>query len=218
MNLNFADLTGRRFGYLVAVSREGSIGRAAAWRCRCDCGLEILARSDKLVAGRKKSCSITKHEFKWHIPAPGITTLNPNEYSSWAAMWARCRNKKHRGYARYGGRGIKLCKRWESFAAFLADMGPKPTAKHSIDRYPNNAGNYEPGNCRWATDAEQRHNKSNAVWVDYNGRRVMLMDLLAELGVSKTIVRSRLNIGWSLDEALTIPVRQKKTKRKKKSR
>jgi hypothetical protein len=77
-------------------------------------------------------------------------------------MIQRCRNPENPGWKNYGGRGIKVCERWRSFENFLADMGRKPSPLHSIDRFPNNDGNYEPGNCRWATRFEQRHNRRDS--------------------------------------------------------
>lgn len=83
-----------------------------------------------------------------------------SEYNSWRSMIGRCTRTKNNRYERYGGRGIKVCDRWlESFPDFLTDMGPKPTPNHSIDRYPDPDGDYEPGNCRWATREEQEANK-----------------------------------------------------------
>lgn len=82
------------------------------------------------------------------------------EYKAWASMKARCSNSKRHNYHRYGGRGICVCERWLKFENFLADMGPRPSPSHSLDRYPNNDGNYEPGNCRWATRVEQAGNRS----------------------------------------------------------
>lgn len=83
------------------------------------------------------------------------------EYNTWCAMHTRCRNSKHPSWGNYGGRGIAVCRRWTAFEAFLGDMGPRPSDKYSIDRI-NNDGNYEPGNCRWATRSEQQRNKRRA--------------------------------------------------------
>jgi hypothetical protein len=83
-----------------------------------------------------------------------------SEYSSWEHMNQRCRNRNHQNFHLYGGRGIKICDRWRSFKNFLADMGLKPTPKHTLDRFPNPAGNYQPSNCRWATMKEQGQNKN----------------------------------------------------------
>jgi hypothetical protein len=89
-------------------------------------------------------------------------------------------------------------------------MGPRPTPRHTVDRWPNPHGNYEPGNCRWATPAEQNRNKRNSVWVEHKGERVLLVDLTQGLGLSREMVYGRLKLGWSLEDALTVPVREYK--------
>lgn len=94
------------------------------------------------------------------------------EWTAWSSMRNRCFNKKHKSYFRYGGRGISVCGRWlgeNGFANFIADMGNKPSPKHTLDRFPNNDGNYEPSNCRWATPKEQCNNRSNNVILTRNG-------------------------------------------------
>src|SRR5260221_13539157 len=90
-------------------------------------------------------------------------------HSTWLRMRERCRNPKHVSYLRYGGIGVTICKRWDSFENFAADMGPKPVGT-SIDRYPNNKGNYELGNCRWATLIEQNNNRRNNKLITYQGK------------------------------------------------
>src|SRR5580658_3952753 len=82
------------------------------------------------------------------------------EYSNWEHMNQRCNNKHHKHFKYYGGRGIKICARWKSFVNFLTDMGPKPTSLHTLDRFPDPAGDYKPSNCRWATRKEQAQNKN----------------------------------------------------------
>lgn len=204
-NGNLKDLRGMRFGALVVTRREGVLRRFAAWRCTCDCGAEVVVRSDKLRAGNRKACVVNGH--RWHPDrAPGLTRLNKSEYSVWCGMHDRCYNKKDDHYQHYGKRGIKVCERWDSFAAFLEDMGKRPSPKHSIDRFPDTNGNYEPGNCRWATDIEQRRNTRTSVYVEYEGERVLLVELCEKIGLNRGNVYGRLQNGWSLEDAITVPV------------
>jgi hypothetical protein len=138
----------------------------ATWWCHCDCGVESIATGSNMTAGftnscgclsRKTSAELAHVRFFRHGHSSRISCTP--EYRSWAALRARCKYLKVNSYDRYGGRGITVCKPWEKFENFLADMGPKPSPKHSIDRFPDNDGNYEPDNCRWATGGEQRRNQ-----------------------------------------------------------
>jgi len=126
-------------------------------------------------------------------------------YLSWRAMNWRCHKPDHHNYRNYGGRGIVVCDRWRTFANFLADMGQRPEGS-SIDRIDPD-GNYEPNNCRWATNLEQRRNKRNAHRITLNGRQMYLAEVAAEYGLSCDALRSRLNIGWSIERAISTPVR-----------
>jgi hypothetical protein len=120
---------------------------------------------------------------------------------------ARCNDPKVRSYKDYGGRGIKVCEQWKSFECFMRDMGPKPSPKHSLDRYPDNNGNYESSNCRWATASEQRRNARDNVYVEYEGERMLLVVLMERLGLNQSVVAGRLKMGWSLADALALPTR-----------
>lgn len=123
-----------------------------------------------------------------------MTNYNTPEYRAWEAMRQRCLNPNNPKYPRYGGRGIKVCPRWRSFIGFLADMGKRPSAQHSLDRKDND-GNYEPDNCRWATRLEQDLNTSRSRLVTYEGRTQHLFDWADELSLNRTVVISRFKSG-----------------------
>lgn len=126
------------------------------------------------------------------------------EYRIWAAMKTRCGNPRQASWARYGGRGIRVCERWLVFENFLVDMGPCPP-RHAIDRIDNN-GNYEPGNCRWATYRENSHNSTTVKLVVVQGRRVPLVVAAGLLGVNRTLLTRRIASGLTPQEAVDWPV------------
>jgi hypothetical protein len=159
----FIDLTGKTFSRLTVISKaEIKRGKGVKWVCRCICGKEKSVPSYKLTTGHTKSCgcyqkeraseSNTTHGHK----AKGVSSP---EYTSWQNMKCRCYDIKDKYYESYGGRGIKVCERWlGSFENFYEDMGPNPSKHHSLDRKEVN-GDYEPSNCRWATNSEQSINQ-----------------------------------------------------------
>lgn len=124
------------------------------------------------------------------------------EYAAWNHMNQRCNNPKHHAYKNYGGRGIKVCERWSLFENFIEDVGFAPFPGHSLDRYPNNDGHYEPGNIRWATISQQQMNKR--INGGYNGRSLSQISL--ELGGNRTLITKRLRNGWTLGLAATTPI------------
>lgn len=143
-----------------------------------------------------------------------MSTTHPNathgmtdspEYRSWCSMKARCCNSQNPSYPRYGGRGIKVCQRWlDSFSDFLADMGKKPTPKHTIDRFPDNNGNYEPGNCRWATAQEQSRNRRSNRVIEFGGVSRTVAEWADVLGVGYfTLARRIERKGYEV--ALSLP-------------
>jgi Staphylococcus phage HNH endonuclease len=149
------DVTGRRYGRLIAIMRVKA--PRTSWLCRCDCGVEKVVRYSKLKRGQL-SCGCLRR--------PHGMSYSP-EYKSWISMLSRCRSTKGRDWKNYGSRGIAVCEEWQhSFQAFLAHVGLRPTAKHSIDRI-NNDGNYEPGNVRWATADVQANNRRNGALRKY---------------------------------------------------
>lgn len=156
------DLTGRRYGRLIAVAFSESRKGWAYWECLCDCGKSRIIRAGNLQTGQCRSCGCLAAESS-AITARKRTTHGGSysiEYRTWHGMKDRCGNPNNPKFKLYGGRGISVCTRWhDSFANFLADMGPRPSDRHSIDRFPDGNGNYQPGNCRWATYSEQNSNR-----------------------------------------------------------
>lgn len=127
------------------------------------------------------------------------------ERGCWQAMKHRCYNPRATYYAEYGGRGIRVCQRWlDSFDAFLADMGPRPSLAHTVDRIDAN-GNYEPGNCRWATATEQARNTRSNRMLTWRGKTQSAASWASELGLPAGTIYDRLGLGWSVDEALGTP-------------
>lgn len=204
------DLTGRRFGRLVVVGRgENSSSGGPRWACRCDCGGSSLSGASALKAGMTQSCGCLRRERLEAVYArnsaegTGHGLSKRPEYSIWAAMLNRCRNPRVRGYANYGGRGIKVCDRWaSSFPAFFEDMGPRPGRGYEIDRKVNDGG-YEPGNCRWATKLEQAINRRTNRRVEWNGETLTMREWSSRLGIPSATLRRRIDRGWTLERAFS---------------
>lgn len=124
-------------------------------------------------------------------------------YTSWTAMRSRCRSVTNDAYTRYGGRGIAVCERWRnSFENFLADMGERPPGT-SLDRWPNKNGNYEPGNCRWATPIEQSRNQVTNRLLTFQGESLPISEWAQRAGVKRQTFRNRIDRGWSMERALS---------------
>jgi hypothetical protein len=195
------NLLGETFGYLRVVAGPFIEDGCTWWMCACDCGNETKVRSNSLRAGDTKSCgcyarSQTSIRSKTH--GMSKTAI----YRTWRCMLSRCYYEKDRCYSIYGGRGITVCDRWrESFENFYADMGDKPSSKHSLDRIDSD-GNYCPTNCRWATPTEQANNRRNSLRVCINGISKSLADWAEFYGTKLNTIDTRIARGWSYEEAV----------------
>lgn len=183
-------LMGDRYGRLTVLApAPPSKNNLARWLVRCDCGTERTVAQSDLRSGHSQSCGCLRRERA----VEARTTHGKSEtgeYRVWCHMLGRCYNETDHKYPNYGGRGIRVCERWRgSFANFLADMGERPSSRHTIDRRDND-GDYSPDNCRWATATEQGQNKRNNVWVFLNGEKMVVAEASRRLGISLSTVQS----------------------------
>lgn len=186
------DLTGKRFTRLTVISFHGVGSRGRYWLCKCDCGNEKITNTYSLTSNHCKSCGclqidkIREQGFRNATHGCNRVKNQTTEYGSWSDMRTRCYNPNNKNYPNYGGRGITICDQWRySFETFLADMGLKPSKKHTLDRIKVN-GNYEPSNCRWATRKEQNRNTRANHYITYNGKTQCIADWAEEFGMKDT--------------------------------
>jgi hypothetical protein len=203
------DLSGMRFGNWVAVEPVFGIpGQRRKWLCKCDCGVISAVLTGNLMKGGSTNCGCQKA-----IKSASNATIHggaySDEYKSWRGMRDRCSNANHSGYKYYGARGIQVCERWKLFENFLLDMGPRPVGS-SIERIKLD-GNYEPGNCRWATAHEQARNRSNTCRVEFEGRSICIADLAKTLRVHQRSLYTHYHKGKSIDQIVKL-VKARKSK------
>lgn len=201
------DLTGAVFGRMVVVEYSHTTKQGEAlWRCRCSCGGVKVARGSGLRNGTTTSCGCYQKEV-----AAAVNTSHglrqSSEYQTWNHMRQRCSNPKDGRYSDYGGRGIVVCESWSSFEQFYADMGPRPSKDHTLDRKDNN-GNYCKENCRWATRKEQNTNQRSNVRLTHNGETLVLSEWAEKSGIPYKTLHQRIARGWGTDRAITQPVKQ----------
>jgi hypothetical protein len=205
MSRTAKDLTDQPFGRLIvkSLAYRRKYGKATIiyWHCECRCGNTCIVAGSKLRSGYTQSCGCISRERHYRHGQ----TLTP-EYTIWQHMLQRCYNTKLPRYSDYGGRGITVCDEWRySFETFYKDMGPRPSPKHSLERENNNLG-YGPGNVIWATQSVQTRNTRRNRPFTINGRTQCLQDWVNEYGLALGAVRTRLRLGWSIEEALTTEV------------
>lgn len=190
--------SGQLFGRLTVIRKAEGPGNK--YVCLCSCGetcsipARRLQRSDRL-ATRSCGCAVKLHGGDKEHP----------EYSSWRNMRRRCLNPDARDYRHYGGRGIKICQRWlDSFVWFLVDMGPRPGPGYSIERI-HNDGNYDPGNCCWATPHEQMRNMRFNRLITINGETLCVAEWAERSGLGTRTIFRRIQYSWPAEDLLSPP-------------
>ena len=204
--MRLLDISGKTYGLWTVIERAPSANGCTRWLCQCACGTRSEVYAAFLVDGRSRSCGCQKPAISRALATThGGTTLK--EYRVWCWMKDRCSNPENPKYSNYGGRGITVCERWGDFPSFLEDMGKRPSPEHTIERI-NNNGNYEPGNCRWATRLEQANNKRNNRGITFQGITMNLSQWARQTGIGVDVISQRLGkLGWTVEDALTVPTR-----------
>ncbi len=225
------DISGMKFGRLTVLSRCENINGRVAWLCRCDCGAEKKIPAKPLKSGATTSCGcyrrecsvalggnpeyIAKRKLSGATHGQARRGEKTNLYLTWLRIKKRCNSPMDKDYPNYGGRGITVCQRWDSFEAFAEDMGDKPTIGHQIDRIDPN-GPYSPENCRWVTPSVQaQEHKRDLRPTTVDG--IMFPSLSAAVRhfgvVSMTTAFQRIQSGYSIEEAIKAPLRNLSRKR-----
>lgn len=206
------DLTGKTFGRLTVTSFAGMRGWQSLWKCRCECGTEKVILGRSLNYGATNSCGCLHKETISRTRLKHSALFRSPTYRCWDHMIQRCTNPNNSNYHYYGGRGVSVCERWLSFDDFVSDMGERPSMLYSLDRFPDQNGNYEPGNVRWATDAEQSRNTRRNHLITINGETKCLTDWAKQFCVSPMLISARIHkLGWNPEEAVCTPARKKRS-------
>ncbi len=197
------DLTGRKIGLLTVLERMDDNHRGQMqWRCKCDCGTPEKIIYDKhLRNAATKSCGCLHRVMLIKRNATHGKAKVP-EYKPWAGMKDRCLNPKNPRFHNYGGRGITLCPEWADINTFIADMGPRPSLGHSIERRDNQKG-YSPDNCYWATREQQQNNRRKNKYITFQGLTMTIAQWARHLSIDYSTLQARIKRGWDIEKALT---------------
>lgn len=205
-------MIGTRYGMLQIIGvSQSEKGNTTYAKCKCDCGNIVKILPFLLFRGERKSCGCAKTNNPMLSNSSSTSCGNfkdgrtkHNLYGVWKQMIDRCENPSAKHYDRYGGRGIKVCEEWKDFWKFVEwsdSVGGRPK-KYSLDRI-NNDGNYEPSNCRWASQFVQTRNTSRNFIIEYNGVSKTVTDWGIELGINPQTITNRINRGWDIKRALS---------------
>jgi hypothetical protein len=190
---------------LTILEKVSKRGEECRYLCKCACGQTTEVLKQNLKTGHTKSCGCLRATVMRNISTTHGQSKTPT-YKSWKSMRARCLNSKNPRYGDYGGRGITICNAWDQFETFLKDMGDCPH-KHTLERK-NVNGNYEKGNCVWATRKQQSLNTRRTVSLTFEGTTLCASEWADKLSLPRNIIYRRLRRGWSVEKTLTEPIRQ----------
>lgn len=202
----FKDLTNIRFGKLVAIKPiKKPCDRKMYWECICDCGKNVIVLSSNLTRNNSKSCGCSRECIGERTTKHGMTETRM--FKIWTGVRKRCTNPKCKSYHNYGGRGITISPKWDNFINFYNDMKEGYADDLSLDRIDHN-GNYEPGNCRWATQKTQNRNRRNNHIVNCENESKTLAEWSEISGVNYTVIAYRIKNGWDTKKAIYTPTIQ----------
>lgn len=209
MSLVAEDFTDAKFGRLTGIRRVANVGHGLRWLWQCECGKQVVTCPSKVKSGHTQSCGcLWPEKCRKHGHGHDKNGQQTRTYKAWVNMRTRTCGRYSQYDKHYSSMGVIVCERWKSnFQAFLSDMGECPEGM-TLDRHPDNNGNYEPTNCRWATPAQQNRNMRNNKNVSFRGQEMCLTDACILAGLHRATVQSRLNTGMSIEEALTKPKRR----------
>lgn len=205
------DLTPKR--EVEELAKDGS----KQWEFECICGKKIIALPYRVICGHNKSCGCKRYRSITTDNVGFISTKNLSDeekrfYKKWQTIRTRCYNKNHEKYSIYGEKGIFMCNEWVNDARAFIDWCKETHPGDfslTIDRI-DSTGPYSPDNCRWATIKQQNRNRKCSVWIDFDGEHILLAELAERYSQDLEVLRSRLKIGWTLEKALTTPIRKSK--------
>lgn len=202
------DHTNEVYGRLTVLEFIERKNRNSYWKCKCDCGNEIIIPITYLTSGDTKSCGCLRKETTATLSKKNSFVKNKRLYTIWIDMKRRCYNKKRNAYIYYGLKGIKICEEWkDNFKAFQ-EWAFKSGYKDNltIDRIDTNK-DYEPRNCRWATIKEQNNNMSSNHIIEYKGEKYTLSQLAEKYNLDYSLVKNRIRYNWDIEKIITTPKR-----------
>lgn len=204
------EIQGKKFFRWTVISFSHSKRPHNYWTCRCECGTERVVQENSLVTGITKSCGCLRSEKAGRHFIKHASCGQPG-YKSWAAMRARCNKVNSFAYKDYGGRGIKVCERWNDFTKFWEDMGPTWSLGLTLERKDFN-GNYEPSNCTWIPRSEQSKNRRGLIFVETDQGRMTVGAAAKIAGVSRGCMEHRIAAKWPMSEILSRPSYRRRLK------